>query len=206
MRQVAAFDFDKTLSNRDNVTPFLRKVIGTGRLAATFAITSPHIVRAALADNKRDAAKAAVLRRVLRGRSVRDLAPVADGFAAAVVEHHLRPVALERATWHREQGHELVIVSASLALYLEPIATLLGFDAALGTEMAVGSDGRLTGELASANVRHDEKVRRLEAWLGTTEDPVELWAYGDSSGDRELLARADHPIRVRRGRLEPQNA
>jgi phosphatidylglycerophosphatase C len=205
MRQVAAFDFDKTLSNRDNVTPFLRRVIGTRRLAATFAITSPFLVRAALMDSQRDAAKAAVLRRVLGGRSVADLARVADGFAAAVVEGHLRQEAVERATWHRDQGHQLVIVSASLALYLEPIARLLGFDAALGTDLAVGSDGRLTGELASPNVRHDEKVRRLEAWLGSDRN-VELWAYGDSGGDRELLARADHPVRVRRGRLEPQNA
>lgn len=205
MRKIAAFDFDKTLSTRDNVTPFLRRVIGARRLASTFAITSPFLVRAALMDDKRDAAKAAVLRRVLGGRSVADLAPVADGFAAAVVEHHLRPVALQRATWHREQGHEVVIVSASLALYLEPVARLLGFDAALGTDMAVGSDGRLTGELASPNVRHDEKVRRLEAWLGRDRN-VELWAYGDSAGDRELLARADHPVLVRAGKLEPQNA
>jgi phosphatidylglycerophosphatase C len=71
--------------------------------------------------------------------------------------------------------------------------------------MVVGSDGRLTGELASPNVRREEKVRRLEAWLGD-DGPVELWAYGDSDGDRELLARADHPVRVRGGRLEAQNA
>jgi phosphatidylglycerophosphatase C len=71
--------------------------------------------------------------------------------------------------------------------------------------MAVGNDGRLTGELAGANVRHDEKVRRLEAWLGK-DQAIELWAYGDSGGDRELLARADHAVRVRGGKLEPENA
>ena len=98
-----------------------------------------------------------------------------------------------------------MILSASLTLYLEPIARLLGFDAALGTDMAVGSDGRLTGELASPNVRREEKVRRLEMWLGQ-DHTIELWAYGDSGGDRDLLARADHPVRVRGGRLEPQNA
>jgi phosphoserine phosphatase len=27
---------------------------------------------------------------------------------------------------------------------------------------------------------------------------TELWAYGDSAGDRELLAMADHPTRVGR--------
>jgi phosphatidylglycerophosphatase C len=67
----------------------------------------------------------------------------------------------------------------------------------------VGPDGRLTGELAGANVRSAEKVRRLEAWIAgsTLGDEAIVWAYGDSAGDRELLARADHPVRVGRDRL-----
>jgi phosphatidylglycerophosphatase C len=39
-------------------------------------------------------------------------------------------------------------------------------------------------------------VRRLESWLAG--ESVELWAYGDSSGDDELLAFADHPTRITR--------
>jgi phosphoserine phosphatase len=27
-----------------------------------------------------------------------------------------------------------------------------------------------------------------------------MWAYGDSAGDREMLAMADHPMRVTHGR------
>jgi phosphoserine phosphatase len=48
-------------------------------------------------------------------------------------------------------------------------------------------------------VRGAEKVRRLDEWLGATAPgagPAFVWAYGDSSGDRELLARADQGIRV----------
>jgi phosphatidylglycerophosphatase C len=91
-----------------------------------------------------------------------------------------------------------VIVSASFTSYLDPIAARLGFAAVLATELAVGDDGRLTGELVRPNVRGAEKVRRLDAWLGGR--PAFVWAYGDSSGDRELLARADQPIRVSGGR------
>ncbi|MCJ7436243.1 MAG: HAD-IB family phosphatase, partial [Acidimicrobiia bacterium] len=109
---------------------------------------------------------------------------------------HVRPDIVARAEWHREQGHERVIVSASFACYLRPVAARLGFDAGLGTELEVGSDRRLTGELAGPNVRGAEKVHRLEAWIGDA--PATVWAYGDSGGDRELLARADHPVRVGR--------
>ena len=87
-----------------------------------------------------------------------------------------------------------MIVSASLGVYLRPIAERLRFDAVLATELEVGADGRLTGRLAGANVRGAEKARRLDAWLGG--EPAYVWAYGDSSGDRELWARADRPVRV----------
>ena len=38
---VAAFDFDGTLSDRDNVVPFLRRVAGTAATAQAFAVFLP---------------------------------------------------------------------------------------------------------------------------------------------------------------------
>ena len=57
--------------------------------------------------------------------------------------------------------------------------------------------GVLTGRLSGANCRGPEKARRVREWLaGAGLDGAELWAYGDSPGDAELLAMADHPVRV----------
>jgi phosphatidylglycerophosphatase C len=193
-RVVAAFDFDKTVSTRDNVIPFLRAAVGTRRLAWALLRTSPRLVAAALSDRRRDSAKAALVRRTLLGYDPERLAAVATHFADDVVARHLRADVVERIEWHRRQSHEVVLVSASLAPYLELIGTRLAVDATLATELAVGDDGRLTGELAGPNVRGAEKVRRLDDWLGGR--PAFVWAYGDSSGDRELFARADQPIRV----------
>ena len=198
-RVVAAFDFDKTISTRDNVVPFLRAVVGRTRLARAFLAISPRLVRAALDDERRDTAKVALVRRTLTGYDAGRITAVAAEFADNVVARHLRPDVLERVAWHRNQGHELVIVSASFTSYLDPIAARLGFAAVLATELAVGDDGRMTGELVRPNVRGAEKVRRLDEWLGATAPdagPAFVWAYGDSSGDRELLARADRGIRV----------
>jgi phosphatidylglycerophosphatase C len=104
---------------------------------------------------------------------------------------------MRRVDWHRREGHELVIVSASPELYLAPIGRLLGFDAVLGTRLETAA-GHLTGRLDGRNVRGPEKVVRLRAHLG--DEPVKLWAYGDSTGDRELLAAADVATRVKRRR------
>ena len=75
------------------------------------------------------------------------------------------------------------------------LGALLGAEATLCTDFEVGSDGRLTGRLLGANCRGPEKLRRLHDWFGGA--PATLWAYGDSAGDRELLAAAHHPHLVK---------
>jgi phosphatidylglycerophosphatase C len=197
---VAAFDFDGTLSTRDNVVPFLRRVAGSAATAQAFAAATAHLGRQGRSRWRRDDVKAELVRRLLAGRAAADVERAARGFAADIVDHHLRAEAIERADWHRDQGHRLVMVSASFAVYLHPVADRLGFDAVLATELEVADGGRLTGRLHGANVRGPEKARRLDEWLQHTLEgrPPFVWAYGDSSGDRELWARADRAVRLGR--------
>jgi phosphatidylglycerophosphatase C len=102
-----------------------------------------------------------------------------------------------RLDWHRRAGHQIVIVSASPTLYVEPTGRRLGVDAVLATELEVGSDERLTGKLSGRNCRGDEKATRLRAWLeaswpAAVDHPrPRLWAYGDSRGDTQMLELAD---------------
>lgn len=209
MRRVAAFDFDGTLVRRDTLLPFLARVAGRRKLGAILAVEAPRTVRTRMALtagaarelaaepalHHRDDFKARVLRRVFAGRSAADIAELGAHYAAHVVGL-LRPDTMSRLEWHRSEGHELVIVSASLLVYLEPFGRANGFDHTIAVELEVDAQGRFTGELAAPNVRGPEKAKRLGAWLG--DEPVELWAYGDSSGDDELLAMANHPLRVSR--------
>jgi HAD superfamily hydrolase (TIGR01490 family) len=193
---VAAFDFDGTLSPRDNLVPFLRRVAGSRATLEAVAATTAKLGVRGRRRWTRNAAKEEVVRRLLRGRDAEAVDMVARAFADDILRQHLKKEAIERADWHRTQGHRLVIVSASLAVYLRPVAEQLRFDAVLATELEVADDGRLTGNLAGANVRGPEKPRRLDEWLGGSDAFV--WAYGDSSGDRELWARADRSIRLGR--------
>jgi phosphatidylglycerophosphatase C len=195
-RVVAAFDFDGTLSTRDNFMPFLKLIAGSPAIGS--ALTAGTISCGARGRKawRRDEIKAELIRRLFKGRNAAAIDALARGYADDVVRSYLRADTVEKADWHRTQGHELVIVSASLGMYLRPIAERLRFDAVLCTELEVGPDGLFTGRLAGANVRGVEKARRLDEWLG--EDDAYVWAYGDSSGDRMLLARADKAVRVGR--------
>jgi HAD superfamily hydrolase (TIGR01490 family) len=193
---VAAFDFDGTLSSRDNFVPFLRRVAGTGTATGAFVRSAARLGLAGRARWSRNEMKARVLDRLFAGRDTAEVDAIGLDFANEVLARHLRDEAVQRAEWHRTQGHHLVIVSASLGAYLRPVGEGLGFDAVLATELEHGPDGRLTGRMLGENVRGPEKARRLVAWLdGST--PF-VWAYGDSSGDRELWAHADRAVRLGR--------
>jgi len=68
----------------------------------------------------------------------------------------------------------------------------------LCSKLTVNDDGRVTGTLIGGNCRGPAKLQRIREHFGP--DGYELWAYGDSAGDDEMLAAADHPVRVdRRG-------
>ena len=193
-RRVAAFDFAGTLTKADTVVPFVREVAGLPRVALAAALTLPSLGLAVIDDGRRNAAKVAFLRRALEGRDERELREHAARYAEHVLAHGMRDDTLERLRQHQADGDDVVIVSASPALYVDLVGRSLGVTAVLATHLEVGADGRITGALMGENCRRAEKVRRLDEWLAG--DEVELWAYGDSKGDTELLARADHPLRV----------
>lgn len=186
---VAAFDVDGTLTTRDCVVPFLRRSLGTPRVSVALARHPIHLV-IALIRRDRDRVKELAVS-AFAGRSAAAIAVEGERFAADVEEHSMRPDSRARLAWHRRQGHQVVLVSASLDAYLRPLGERLGVDGVLCATLDVGADGNLTGRLVGRNCRGPEKVARLEAWLAGRD--VELWAYGDSAGDRELLARADRP-------------
>ena len=195
-RRVAAFDFDGTLVAGDSLVPFVWRAAGPRRFLLAALRHGLRIVAAtALGIGSRDAAKEAFVGSSLGGLPLTTVRKAGEAYAADL-ERKLDTASLDRLRWHAGQGHEVVLVSASLDIYLEPLAAKLGVDTVLATRLGIDDDGRLTGALDGPNVRAHEKVVRLRRWLGG--DACELWAYGDSAGDRELLALADHGFRVPR--------
>ncbi|MEX0767837.1 MAG: HAD-IB family hydrolase [Microthrixaceae bacterium] len=194
-RKVAAFDFDGTLSQRDTLIPFLISVTGRARFAQ---IASQIGLSGALRGvdlRNRDAVKAQMIHRSMCGRRNQDLLRLGEVYSQDLLAHELNPVTLQRLEQHREAGHELVFVSASLTYYLDPLASSLGVGSVIAVKPTV-EHGLLTGQMEYPNVRAEQKAIRLRSWL---EQPaigpmpeIELWAYGNSSGDHALLQMANH--------------
>jgi phosphatidylglycerophosphatase C len=191
---LAAFDVDNTLTTRDCVMPFMRRVAGPKTLVRTAAANVVPLALAAVGRGNRDHVKALFARGVFAGQDSIKVAELGRRFAADKIANWLRPDTLGRLRWHQKQGHTVALVSASFGEYLRPLGESLGVEHVLCTELARDGDARLTGELSGANCRGPEKVRRLAAAF--PEKPAEIWAYGDSSGDDEMLAWSTNPTRV----------
>lgn len=188
-RPIVAFDFDGTLTIQDSYTRFLRWRAGELGYAAGLVRLIPDMVGYAIAPD-RGRLKAAATKVFLGGADVETVSAEAKRFAEEIWDQFMRPDAL--ACWREwgRKGAERVIVTASPALTVRPFAERLGADRLLGTELEVDASGLLTGAFATANCRAGEKVLRLKQAFG---DPVRLVAaYGDTSGDTEMLAVAEH--------------
>ncbi|MFZ4516543.1 MAG: HAD family hydrolase [Acidimicrobiia bacterium] len=196
---LAVFDFDGTLTRRDTLGPFLIRARGLSRVSVAALRNSVAIGRAAAGMGSRDTAKALLLQRLFRNVSVVETTNVAAQYATHILSSAMRSDTLARLDWHRTQGHELVLITASLSLYTEPIARQLGITSVYATRLAHDGD-RFTGKLVGANVRGPEKARLLHAHLNGRHATV--YAYGDSSGDRELLAAATVATNVKNLRVD----
>lgn len=204
---LAAFDFDGTITRRDTLVPFLARVAGPARFAGVCSRLGLSGARGRLNVRDRDEIKAAMIHLLFEGRSEDELRARGERYARDLLSDSLRPMVLDRLHRHRDRGHRSIIVSASLVYYLDPIAADLSMDGVIGVEPEV-VDGYLTGRLARPNVRAAEKAKRVRQWLDAPDDGplgVTMWAYGNTSGDHELLALADwaywlgRPARVPRG-------
>lgn len=186
-RQLALFDFDGTLTTKDTMFVYLRHVVGPVRLFLGLWLLSPVLVAMKLGLVENAKAKGMLLKLLLGGRTREELEAAAHSFVP-VVDPLIRPGGRERLAWHQAEGHEVRIVSASLDLWVGPWAEAHGVKL-LATPTA-WADGRFAG-LGGTNCNHEEKVRRVDADLDRSAFDV-VHAYGDTSGDKPMLAIAQH--------------
>lgn len=197
-RKIAAFDFDGTITQRDTLAGFVAFAGGKGALGKAFVENFIDMVKSTRDDVLRDSSKEAFVCSALAGLTKEELDALGTEYASKL-PNRFRTETVAKIVSHKARGHELVIVSASLEYYLKPVAEELGFSKVIGVAFDFGESGRVdpTQGFDGPNVRGAEKALRLQAWIADTAassvEEVEMWAYGNSSGDDELLAMADHP-------------
>lgn len=190
---IAVFDFDHTLTDRDSLTPFLFYVQGFWKTIGYLIVLVPSFLGYLIGLVSRQSIKEKILTRFIGDHSFTDIQALGKTYADQQLDRYLKPEALKRFTWHQAQGHRCLLVSASLELYLKPWAKRHGFEEVIASRLELTATGYVTGRLVGLNCWGAEKERRLLAYLDSREQ-VQLYVYGDSCGDREILALADYPF------------
>lgn len=124
-------------------------------------------------------------------------------FFEALARQFLRPRLAEagraKIEWHRQQGHRVVIVSASIEELVKPVAEDLGLEQDyLCTRLAV-QEGRYIGRLDGPLCYGPGKVEWVKRWadLNRVNFPETVgYFYTDSASDLPLLELAQHPVAV----------
>ena len=185
MKKIYAFDFDGTLTTKDTLLEFIRFAKGTLAFGLGFMRYAHLLVLMKLGLYPNWKTKQKVFAHFFGGMTLDDFDAICQEFAASS-RHLLRPKGIEAINQALNEGSEVLIVSASIDNWVQPFFAEVKV---LGTQIEV-KDGKLTGRFLTKNCYGEEKVNRLKAIYPNRQD-YHLTAYGDSNGDKELLAFAD---------------
>lgn len=190
MRHIAAFDFDGTLTKRDTFIDIIRHTYGLWALICGVGRLSPWLLRWKLGRISNSEAKRRLFAHFFSGMSEQGFDDACIRYFRSAWPGIIRPGAQETVKKHLDSGDTVVIVSASPANWVRPFAEALGISMVIATGISADSSGRIADHFATPNCHGQEKARRLTEMFGD-KATYHLTAYGDSSGDREMLALAD---------------
>jgi len=188
---LALFDFDGTLTNKDTFIEFIKFVHGTRKMVWGLLLKSPWLIGMKLKRYPNWKAKQKVLTHFFGGLSSNELMKLGQQFCTSQLPALLNKQALNKLDWHIKEKHTIYIISASASVWVAPWAQSRGLNL-LATELAVEtSSEKITGKIDGKNCYGPEKVKRLRT-LEDLSKYNDIYAYGDSLGDNEMLAIANH--------------
>ncbi|UGS35034.1 HAD family hydrolase [Capillimicrobium parvum] len=132
---------------------------------------------------------------IIAGRRAVEFARLAPMVLAGVLPR-VYPRMLQVAYDHQDAGRPVYICTAATQGTADMLATVLGFDGGLGTQLEE-EDGVLTGRIQGPFNYGEGKPVRMRELAG--EERIDLaasWAYSDSASDLPMLRAVGHPVAV----------
>lgn len=195
-RKIVVFDLDGTITQKDTYLPFLFGLLLRKPWIAFRLISLPFAVVMHLCGVRSNTwLKKVFLKAFLKGMRQQDIDPWVERFADKLLRNGLREGAVEELQKHMQAGSCVLLVSASLDIYVNRIGERLGVHAILCTQVEY-MQGRITGGLSSENCYGQEKISRIEAWLADHSASSVDVAYSDHHSDIPLLNYAQVGVAV----------
>lgn len=190
MRKIYAFDFDGTLTKRDSLIEFIRFARGNGGFILGFLKYLPLLILMKLRLYPNYKVKQTIFAHFFKGMAIDEFNALCQQFAEEK-RGMLNRWMVGNLTRALAEGSEAVIVSASIDNWVQPFFPDVKV---MGTKIEV-VDGIITGKFLTKNCYGKEKVNRILDEYPERHE-YRLIAYGDSRGDKEMLAFADEATRI----------
>lgn len=187
MKTIAFWDFDKTITTKDTTLYFLFYTQSWSKIFKGSMLLGFHLLGMKMGLLNTTKVKEKVYGYFFAGWPMERIHLLGNGFANEIIPKILNTKALEKLNWHKNQGHKIVVVSASPDFYLQPWCQNMGFEC-IATKLY--TEGGLMGKSIVSDCSGQEKVNRIKASYNL-DDFNEIYAYGNSeSGDGPMLKLA----------------
>ncbi|TXH59654.1 MAG: HAD-IB family hydrolase [Bacteroidia bacterium] len=190
---VAYFDFDGTLTTGEMLGRYIRYVLGWRVFLLRLPIFLPALLLYLLKIINNAHVKQIFLKMMIQGVTKENLKARARTFIDDIVDKKINPLAFSKLEYHLEHGHDVILVSANLAIFLRCFAHKYGLKDVIATEIQFKSEPLLcTGRLLTKNCYGKVKVERICEYLSQNNIHYDYsYGYGNSKGDYELLNYVD---------------
>ncbi|NNP68790.1 HAD-IB family hydrolase [Acinetobacter sp. Ac_5812] len=191
---LALFDFDGTLYPRDSFTGFIFFALSKRHIVKRGLKILPWIQAYYLRLYPAHAMRPRLFQSMFKDISVDVVEQLAQEYAQKLIKR-LDQDLLQQLQQHQQRGDHIVLVSASVDIYLAPICEFLNIEL-ICTQTEI-KNGLLTGRYRSEDCsREQKKLRILQQY--NLADYQAIYAYGNSEEDLDMLSLADYPYMVGR--------
>ena len=186
-KKIAVSDFDGTITTKDTLLEFIKFNKGSFAFYSGLLLNLPYLVAFKIKIISNQSAKEKVLKFFFHDTPLAVFKNNCVSFSKEILPGLIRQKALEEIKRLQSESITVVIVSASPQDWIQDWADEIG--ALLIASQLEIKNGKITGNLSGKNCHGNEKVRRICETFDLSKYEV-VAAYGDSSGDKPMLALA----------------
>lgn len=189
MKEIALFDFDKTITNRDTLLDLALFDVGVFRFIMNLVILIPSFILFYFKIKTNSELKESFISVFWGGVEYIEFESMCKEYCDKRLPNILHSDAVDTINRYLHNGTYVYIVSASSPIWIKPWAEKYGITGVLGTEL-LSENNKIVGKLKGRNCYGAEKVKRILDAIPNIHN-VHVVAFGDSKGDREMLEFAD---------------
>ncbi|EPF77388.1 HAD-IB family hydrolase [Acinetobacter rudis] len=191
-KNLALFDFDGTLYSGDSFTRFIFYTCSKRHILKNGLKILPWIQAYYLKLYPARSMRPKLFSAIFSQTNLDELQPIIQDYAKQLITG-LNPELYQQLLQHQQQGDDVVLVSASVDIYLEAVCQLLEID--LICTQTEKIDRILTGKYITPDCSEIQKSLRIQQHY-QLKDYQYIYAYGNSNEDMDMLKLADFPHMV----------